>query len=102
MRALIPVGHFRNISGHLLTWLVCGSFELLYGLLFTVVSCEMTRAKQLVLKLTLDPLRMMEYRVSKASKVSNITAFTRHQLSIDSFFSLLSVKYDIKIQNAAI
>ena len=30
------------------------------------------------------------------------TAFTRHQLSIDIFFSLLSIKYDIKIQNAAI
>ena len=45
---------------------------------------------------------MMEYRVSRASIVSIITAFIRHQLSIDIFFSLLSVKYDIKIQNAAI
>ena len=53
-------------------------------------------------KITLDPLRMMEYRVSKASTVSIITAFTRHQLSIDIFFSLLSLKYDIKIQNAPI
>ena len=45
---------------------------------------------------------MMEYRVSKASTVLIITAFTYHQLLIDTFFSLLSVKYDIKIQNAAI
>ena len=45
---------------------------------------------------------MMEYLVSIASTVSIITAFTRHQLSIDIFFSLLSMKYDIKIQNAAI
>ena len=44
---------------------------------------------------------MMEYRVSKASTVSIITASTRHQLSIDIFFSLLSMKYEIKIQNAA-
>ena len=44
----------------------------------------------------------MEYRVSKASTVSVITAFTRHQLSIDIFFSLLSMKCDIKVQNAAI
>ena len=44
----------------------------------------------------------MEYRVSKASTVSIITAFIRHQLSIDIFSSLLSMKYDIKIQNAAI
>ena len=101
MRSVVPVGHFRNISGHLFTWLVCGSFELLYGLLFTVVSCEMTRAKQLVLKLTLDPLRMMEYRVSKASTVSIITTFTHHQLSTDVFFSLLSMKYDIKIQKCS-
>ena len=40
----------------------------------------------------------MENRVSKASTVSIITAFTRHQLSIDIFFSLVSIKYDIKIQ----
>ena len=38
----------------------------------------------------------MELWVSKASAVSIITAFTRHQLSIDVFFSLLSTKHDIK------
>ena len=27
VRSLVPVGHFRNISGHLFTWLVCGSFQ---------------------------------------------------------------------------
>ena len=33
---LVPVGHFRNISGHLLTWLVRGCFlQLRHGLLFT-------------------------------------------------------------------
>ena len=53
-------------------------------------------------KITLDPFRMVEYRISKASTVSIITAFTRHRLSTDIFFSLTSVKYDIKIQNAAI
>ena len=37
---------------------------------------------------------------SKASTI--ITAFTRHQLSIDISFNLLYMKYDIKIQNAAI
>ena len=41
---------------------------------------------------------MMEYHVFKASTISIITAFTRHQLSIDMFFSLLSIKYGIKIQ----
>ena len=35
MRSLVPVGHFRNISGHLFTWLVCGSFQWRHGLLFT-------------------------------------------------------------------
>ena len=35
MRSLIPVRHFLNISGHLLTWLVCGSFQWGHGLLFT-------------------------------------------------------------------
>ena len=45
---------------------------------------------------------MMEYRVSKASTVLIIIAFTRHQLSTDIFFSLLSMKYSIKIKNAAI
>ena len=44
----------------------------------------------------------MEYRVSKASTVSIITAFTRHLQSIGIFFSLLSMKYDIEIENAAI
>ena len=34
MRSLVPVGHFRNISGHLFTWLVCGSFQWRHGLLF--------------------------------------------------------------------
>ena len=53
-------------------------------------------------KITLDPLRIMEYRVSKVSTVSIITAFTRHQLWIDIFFSLPFMKDDIKIQNAAI
>ena len=33
----------------------------------------------------------MEYRVSEASTVSIMTAFTRHQLSTDIFFSLLSI-----------
>ena len=32
---LVPVGHFRNISGHLFTWLVCGSFRWRHGLSFT-------------------------------------------------------------------
>ena len=44
---------------------------------------------------------MMEYWVFKATTVSITTAFTRHQLSIDIFFSLLSIKYYIKIPNAA-
>ena len=35
MQSLVPVGHFRNISGHLFTWLVCGSFQWCYELLFT-------------------------------------------------------------------
>ena len=35
MRSLVPVGHFRNISGHLFTWLVCGSFQWRHGLFFT-------------------------------------------------------------------
>ena len=32
MRSLVPVGHFRNISGHLFTWLVCASFRWRHGL----------------------------------------------------------------------
>ena len=35
MRSLVPVGYFPNISGHLFTWLVCGSFQWRHGLLFT-------------------------------------------------------------------
>ena len=35
MRSLVPVGHFRNISGHLFTWLVRGSLQWRHGLLFT-------------------------------------------------------------------
>ena len=35
MRSLVPVGHFRNISGHLFIWLVCGFFLWRHGLLFT-------------------------------------------------------------------
>ena len=35
MRSLVPAGHFRNISEHLFTWLVCGSFQWRHGLLFT-------------------------------------------------------------------
>ena len=35
LRSLVPVGHFQNISGHLFTLLVCGSFQWRHGLLFT-------------------------------------------------------------------
>ena len=35
MQSLVPVRHFRNISKHLLTWLVCRSFQWRQGLLFT-------------------------------------------------------------------
>ena len=35
MRSLVPVGYFRNISWHLFTWLLCGSFQWRHGLLFT-------------------------------------------------------------------
>ena len=35
MRSSVPVGHFRNTSGHLFIWLVCGSFQWRHGLLFT-------------------------------------------------------------------
>ena len=35
MRSLVSVWNFRNISGHLFTWLVCGSFQWRYGLLLT-------------------------------------------------------------------
>ena len=45
---------------------------------------------------------MMEYRVSKALTVSIIKAFTRHQLSVDIFFSLLPMKHYIKKEYAAI
>ena len=35
MRSLVPVGQFRKISGHLFTWLVCGSFQWRHGILLT-------------------------------------------------------------------
>ena len=35
MRSLVLVGHFRNISRHLFTWLACGFFQWHHGLLFT-------------------------------------------------------------------
>ena len=35
MRSLVPVGYFRNISGQLFTWLLCGSFQWRHGVLFT-------------------------------------------------------------------
>ena len=35
MRSLVPVWQFQNISRHLFTWLVCGSFQWRHGLLFT-------------------------------------------------------------------
>ena len=35
MRNLVHAGHFRNISGHLFTWLVCGSFQWRHGWSFT-------------------------------------------------------------------
>ena len=35
MQSLVPFGLFRNISGHVFTWLVCGSFQWRHGLLFT-------------------------------------------------------------------
>ena len=35
MQSLVPVGHFRSISGRLFTWLVCGSFQWRHGLLCT-------------------------------------------------------------------
>ena len=35
MQTLVPVGHLRNMSGHLFIWLVCGSFQCRQGLLFT-------------------------------------------------------------------
>ena len=35
MWCLVSVGHFRNISGHLFIWLVCGFFLWRHGLLFT-------------------------------------------------------------------
>ena len=44
----------------------------------------------------------MEYWVSRVSTVSIITPFIHHQLSTNIFFSLLSMKYDVKIQKAAI
>ena len=34
MWSLVPVGHIKNISRHLFTWLVCGSFKWHHGLLF--------------------------------------------------------------------
>ena len=35
MRGSVPVGHFRNICGHLFTWLVWGSFQWRHGISFT-------------------------------------------------------------------
>ena len=40
--------------------------------------------------------------VAKKSGKPIFTAFRRHQCLIGFFFSLLSIKYDIKIQNEAI
>ena len=34
-RGVVPVGHYRNISAHLFSWLACGSFRWRHGLLFT-------------------------------------------------------------------
>ena len=35
MQRWVPVWHFRNTSGYLFPWLVCGSFQWRHGLLFT-------------------------------------------------------------------
>ena len=35
MRSSVPIGYFRNISGHVFTRLVCGFFQWRHGLLLT-------------------------------------------------------------------
>ena len=50
MRSLVPVGHFRNTSGHLFTWLAAGLLSDTMGYCLPIVSCEMTRTKWLVFK----------------------------------------------------
>ena len=105
MQSLVPVGRFRNISGHLFTWLVCVSFQWRHGLLFTDCIVGDNRDKITGLKkITLDPLRKIESRVSRASTVSIITAFTRHQLSIYIFFSFpwnMTLKYKIQLSEGS-
>ena len=100
MRSLVPVGHFRNISGHLFTWLVYGSFQWRHWLLFT--DCIMWNDKDKVAGFKRSHWIHLGWWISRASTVSIITPFTCLQLSNDIFFSSLSIKYDIKIQNAAI
>ena len=100
MRGLVPVGRFRNISGHLFTWLVCGSFQWCNGLLFTDYIVWDDKDKVIGFKRS-HWIQFGWWSTRSQKLVSIITAFTHHQLSTDIFFSLLSTKYDIKIQNAA-
>ena len=48
--SLVPVGHFRNISGHYALGLFAGLFSDAMGYYFPMNSCGMTRTKRLVLK----------------------------------------------------
>ena len=44
MQSFVPFGHFRNICGHLFTWLVCGFvFSDAMSYFLQIVSCEKTR-----------------------------------------------------------
>ena len=96
MRSLFPVGLFRNLSGHLFTWLVWGSFQWRHGLLFT--DCIVWNDKDNVIGFkrshwiylgwwsTGSP-KLQLFQWSQYSHVTNCRLIC---------FSLLSMKYGIK------
>ena len=94
MRSLVPVGYVWNISRHLFTWLVCGSFQWHHGLLLTdcivwddkdkVIGFKRSHFIRLGWWSTGSP-RLQLFQLSQQSHVTNRWFF----------FRLLSMKYDI-------
>ena len=103
MWSLVPVGHFQNISRHLFSWLVCWSFQLCHGLLFT--DCIVWDDRNKVIGLQINYIESTQD--DGVLGFESFDCFNYHSIhtspTVDWYLLDLTFdEYDIKMQNAAI
>ena len=93
MRSLVPVWHFWNTSGHLFTWLVCGSFQWRHGILF--INCIMWDDKDKVIGFKISHWIHLGWWSTGSPKLNCFNYYSTHMSPIVDWYLLQLTFHEI-------